>query len=123
MDTHNSGRHILSVFLFLVPQEQLLSLDRLREEHETQQLALQDLRSQLSHTQEHEAGLEAQLKGASAQLEQLQRERVSLVSEKVRVASEAVELKSQWEEQEKLVTALREQIERSVGALEKSYSI
>ena len=53
-------------------------LERLREEHDSRQLALRDLQHQLGTSQEREATLSAHLEGVSAQLEQLQqaRERV-----------------------------------------------
>ena len=89
-------------------------LERLREEHDSQQLTLRDLRNQLGTSQEREAGLSTRLEGASAQLEQLQQERAVLVSEKERADVEGSEFRSRWEKQEELVAALREQIDRCV---------
>ena len=79
-------------------------------------MTLCDLRSQLGSSREREAGLDARLQGASDQLQQLQEERLALLNERERVAVEGSEFKSRWEEQEKLVAALREQIERLVKA-------
>ncbi len=89
-------------------------LERLREDHESQQVAVRDLHDQLSTSRDREVDLEAWLVRTESRLEQLQQEKLLLVREREKAAAEGAEFRNRWESQEELVAALREQIGRLV---------
>lgn len=105
-----------------------MSTERLRGDYESQQVAMRELRYELSRGKEHLSHLDAQQLALAAEVEQLQQERVVLAGQRRATLEENSELRGQrgatLEENSELretcrlreeqLAAIREQVERYV---------
>ena len=88
-------------------------MEKLRQDYESQQEIINELRYLLCQGEGREGTLDSQLQEVRGQLEQLQQESLSLVSERKRVGSENSELRDRCKSQEEMLSAVNEQMERS----------
>lgn len=94
-------------------------MEKLREDYDSQQVTLSELRHQLCRRQEHLASQDAQLVALTAQVEQLQQERVVLDNQRKGALAENVALRETCTHQEGVAAGFGEQLERSVLLLSR----
>lgn len=95
-------------------QDQVSLVENLRQDYESQQQTMNELRYLLCQGEGREGTLDSQLQEVRGQLERLQQESLSLISERKRVGTENSELRDRCTSQEGLLFAVKEQMERSV---------
>ena len=93
-------------------QDQLASVEKLREDYDSQQVTLSELRREVSRGKAHLASLDAQQLALTAEVEQLQQERAGLVQQRDSTLTENSELREACREREEQLAAFREQVER-----------
>lgn len=89
-----------------------MSLKKLREDYEAQQVAMRELQFEVSRGKEHLAHLDGQQLALTAEVEQLQQEKGVLVGQREASLAENAELREACRLREEELAAIREQVER-----------
>lgn len=93
-------------------QDGLESMEKLREEHDAQQVTLRELRYELSRGKEHLANLDTQQLALTAEVEQLQQEKLAMAGQRKATLAENCELRETCKLREEQMAAIKEQVER-----------